>query len=377
MDHENNTKAGKPDTTFAPYQSVFSHKRIDKFRHFALTFTLLFLFWLLLSGHYDLFHISIGIFCCLLVSYSSSEFLFVHVGAGDSHLIILRLLTYVPWHLYQIIISNIYLAKLVFSPISRLNPHIIHYKTKLTNGLALVTYANSITLTPGTITIDLNDDTFYVHAIDSEVADDLLTGEMENRIEKVFQPVAHAKERASTMLAAEANNLIVKTIVRIFTPFIQIYGLYVIAHGHYSPGGGFQGGVILAASIILLALAFGLRKTISKVTERLTTMLCSCGVFIYGGIGLLCLLLGGNFLDYEKLDLFLKVGTPQARSLGILGVEIGVGIAVMACMISIFFDIAMAGELPDDPLEMTQKPVDTTPKDLLSENSLSEGTIDG
>jgi multicomponent Na+:H+ antiporter subunit B len=223
------------------------------------------------------------------------------------------------------------------------------YHTKLTNGLALVTFANSITLTPGTITIDLNEHTFYIHAIDNKVAEDLLTGEMENRVEKVFLPVAHAHERACTMLAAESNNLIVKTIVRLFTPFIQIYGLYVIAHGHYSPGGGFQGGVILAASIVLLALAFGLRRTMTKVTERLTTMLCSTGVFIYGGLGLLCLLLGGNFLDYEKLDLFLRVGAPQSRSLGILGVEIGVGIAVMACMTSIFFDIATAGELPDDP----------------------------
>ncbi|MCK5539984.1 MAG: Na(+)/H(+) antiporter subunit B [Deltaproteobacteria bacterium] len=372
MDNENTTTSNKPCAHQTSYHPVFSQRRLEQARHFSLSFILLFLFWLLLSGHYDIFHITIGIFCCLLVSYSSNDLLFVHVGAGDSHLIIPRLLTYIPWHLYQIIISNIYLAKLVFSPISRLNPHFVPYKTKLTNGLALVTYANSITLTPGTITIDLNDNTFYVHAIDSKVADDLLTGEMEDRIEKVFQPVAHTQERASTMLAAEADNLIVKTIVRVFTPFIQIYGLYVIAHGHYSPGGGFQGGVILAASIVLLALAFGLRRTMSKATEKLTTMLCSSGVFIYGGIGLLCLLLGGNFLDYEKLDLFLKVGIPQARSLGILGVEIGVGIAVMACMTSIFFDIATAGELPDEPSEMVIKP-----EDALSEDTIPEDTIDG
>ena len=292
-------------------------------------------------------------------------------------MIILRMIAYIPWHLYQIIISNFYLAKLVFSPISHLNPHFVPYPTKLTNGLALVTFANSITLTPGTITIELKDNTFYVHAIDSKVADDLLTGEMENRIEKVFQPLAHAKDRTSTMLAAEADNLIVKTVVRIFTPFIQIYGLYVIAHGHYSPGGGFQGGVILAASIVLLAMAFGLKRTMSKVTERLTTILCSSGVFIYGGIGLLCLLLGGNFLDYEKLDLFLKVGTPQARSLGILGVEIGVGVAVMACMTSIFFDIATAGELPDAPSETMQKTVETTQNDAIPENILEDTITDG
>jgi len=354
MDNESTANRTRRYTPYTFYP-VFRQRRLEQVRHFCLAFVLLFLFWLLLSGHYDPFHITIGIFCCLLVSYTSSDFLFVHVGADDTHLIIPRLLTYIPWHLYQIIISNIHLAKLVFSPLSRLKPRILPYQTKLTNGLALVTFANSITLTPGTITIDLDEHTFYIHAIDNKVANDLLTGEMENRIERVYLPVAHAHERSSAMLAAESNNLVVKTIVRLFTPFIQIYGLYVIAHGHYSPGGGFQGGVILAASIILLGLAFGIRKTMTRFTEKLTTMLCSTGVFIYCGLGLLCLLLGGNFLDYEKLDIFLNVGAPQSRSLGILGVEIGVGIAVMACMISIFFDIATAGELLNEPSQTATK----------------------
>ncbi len=352
MENERAGNRTKPYSPLTSYHPVFSQRRVEQVRHFSLAFVLLFLFWLLLSGHYDLFHVVIGIFCCLLVSYTSSEFLFVHVGAYDTRLIIPRLLTYIPWHLYQIIVSNIYLAKLVFSPLDRLNPRILPYQTKLTNGLALVTFANSITLTPGTITIDLDEHTFHVHAIDNKVAEDLLTGEMEDRIEKVFLPVAHAHDVARTMLAAESNNLVVKTIIRLFTPFIQIYGLYVIAHGHYSPGGGFQGGVILAASIVLLALAFGLRRTMTKVTERLTTILCSSGVLIYGGLGLLCLLLGGNFLDYEKLDILLKVGSPQSRSLGILGIEIGVGMAVMACMTSIFFDIATAGELTEEAPEL-------------------------
>ena len=367
MNNENPTTQTKPYAPLTSYHPVFSQRRLEQVRHFSLAFILFFLFWLLLSGHYDFFHISIGIFCCLLISYSSSDFLFVHVGADDTHLILPRLLTYIPWHLYQIFVSNIYLAKLVFSPLSRLNPRILPYPTKLTNGLALVTFANSITLTPGTITIDLDEHIFYVHAIDDKVADDLLTGEMENRVERVFLPVAHAHERARTTLAAESDNLIVKTVIRLFTPFIQIYGLYVIAHGHYSPGGGFQGGVILAGSTILLALAFGLRKTMTKVTEKITTMLCSTGVLIYGGLGLLCLLLGGNFLDYEKLDLFLKVGTPQARSLGILGVEIGVGIAVMACMTSIFYDIATGGELPEDASETAITSEDSAPEDTIDE----------
>ncbi|MCJ7615092.1 MAG: sodium:proton antiporter, partial [Desulfobacterales bacterium] len=78
-------------------------------------------------------------------------------------------------------------------------------------------------------------------------------------------------------------------------------------------------------------------------SERLNTILCSLGVFIYAGIGLLCIILGGNYLDYGALDQILHVGIAQARSLGILGVETGVGIAVMAVMLSIFLDIATGG----------------------------------
>jgi len=141
----------------------------------------------------------------------------------------------------------------------------------------------------------------------------------------------------------QSDDVIVKTLSRLLIPFMQIYALYVIAHGHYSPGGGFQGGVILGASIILLVITYGLDNTLRRMTERLNTILCSAGVLIYGGIGLLCLILGGNYLDYAELDQILHVGVAQARSLGILGVEVGVGLTVMAGMISIFFDISTGG----------------------------------
>jgi len=142
------------------------------------------------------------------------------------------------------------------------------------------------------------------------------------------------------MLTQAYENLIVKTVCRIMAPFIQIYALYVIAHGHYSPGGGFQGGVILTASLALIFLAFGQQAVVSRINHRLAIILCSFGVFIYAGIGLLCLISGGNFLDYAQLAPLLGVSVPKARSLGILGVEIGVGLAVMSAMYSIILDIA-------------------------------------
>lgn len=142
----------------------------------------------------------------------------------------------------------------------------------------------------------------------------------------------------------ESQDIIVKTMARLLTPFIVIYALYVIMHGHHSPGGGFQGGVILAASFVLLAISHGLDKMRQRLSEKVAGILASLGVFIYAGIGLLCLLLGGNYLDYGRLSKLLSVDPARARSLGILGVEIGVALAVMAVMCLIVFTIFSSEE---------------------------------
>lgn len=139
-------------------------------------------------------------------------------------------------------------------------------------------------------------------------------------------------------------DLIVKTTCRLIIPFIQIFALYVIAHGHYSPGGGFQGGVILGASMVLFAIAFDLRSAIRRMGERLTTFLCVLGVFIYAGTGALSMLFKKNYLDYNTLANILGVDPVSARSHGILIVEIGVGIAVMAVMVILYYILASAGK---------------------------------
>jgi len=138
-------------------------------------------------------------------------------------------------------------------------------------------------------------------------------------------------------------DLIIKTVCRFLIPFVQLFALYVIAHGHHSPGGGFQGGVILGASIILMALSHNLRAAIARLNEKLDGLLSATGVFIFAGVGALCVFLGVNFLDYAGLTAVLPVDPVQARSYGILAVEIGVGIAVMAVMICIHHNIASAG----------------------------------
>jgi multicomponent Na+:H+ antiporter subunit B len=140
------------------------------------------------------------------------------------------------------------------------------------------------------------------------------------------------------------HDLIIKTTCRMIIPFIQIFGLYVIAHGHHSPGGGFQGGVILGASVIIFAISHNLRSSTKRISEKTVVLLCTLGVFLYAATGGLCLLLGSNFLDYSALSSIFGVDPVSARSHGILLVEIGVGMSVMAVMISLYYNLASAGK---------------------------------
>ena len=134
----------------------------------------------------------------------------------------------------------------------------------------------------------------------------------------------------------EQESIIIKTLSRLLAPFIQLFGLYVIMHGHSSPGGGFQGGVILGASFILIAISHGKEEINKRFPLKMIYILPSVGVLIYGGIGVLCQLLGANFLDYGILPIDF-----EPRGMGMLGIEIGVGITVMAVMVSIFRDLIM------------------------------------
>ncbi|MCP4752810.1 MAG: Na(+)/H(+) antiporter subunit B [Proteobacteria bacterium] len=139
-------------------------------------------------------------------------------------------------------------------------------------------------------------------------------------------------------------DLVIKTTCRLVIPFIQLFALYVIAHGHHSPGGGFQGGVILGAAIILFAISHDLRTTMNRISERISALLSAAGVFLYAGTGMVCLLLGAAFLDYSALAPLLGSDSVMSRSHGILIVEIGVGLAVMAVMIWLYYNISSAGK---------------------------------
>ncbi len=140
------------------------------------------------------------------------------------------------------------------------------------------------------------------------------------------------------------HDVIIRTVCRFLVPFIQLFALYVIAHGHHSPGGGFQGGVILGASYIVLALSHNMKEALARMGERVYSTFSVVGVSVYAGTGALCLLLGSNFLDYAALSHLFPVDRVAARSLGIFLVEVGVGIAVMATMASIYYNLSSEGK---------------------------------
>lgn len=138
-------------------------------------------------------------------------------------------------------------------------------------------------------------------------------------------------------------DLIIKTVCRILIPFIQIYAMYVVAHGDFSPGGGFQGGVIFGSSLILLAISYDLKTLVKRIKEKVLGIYAAVGVLVYVGIAVICMLMGGNFLDYSKLEPLISIEGHSIRALGMLGIEIGVGIAVTAVMAIIYINIVSEG----------------------------------
>lgn len=143
------------------------------------------------------------------------------------------------------------------------------------------------------------------------------------------------------------EDLIIKTAVRLMVPFIQLFGLYVIVHGHYSPGGGFQGGVILGAAFILLALAYGLKASQEFMTVKINAILGNLGAAIFIGVGALCAIFGGLFLDYSALDVLIPLGPIEWRSFGIFLVEVGVGLTVMSIMVLLYWNLSSGGAMDE------------------------------
>ncbi|MDN4501598.1 Na(+)/H(+) antiporter subunit B [Alteromonadaceae bacterium BrNp21-10] len=133
---------------------------------------------------------------------------------------------------------------------------------------------------------------------------------------------------------------VLRIVSKILIPLILLFAFYVQFHGEYGPGGGFQAGVIFAAGIILYTMLYGLNKAMEVIKPSVLRILCAFGVFIYGSTGVVSMLSGGNFLDYSVLASDPIIG----QHLGILVIELGVGITIAAGMILIFFAFSHQAE---------------------------------
>jgi multicomponent Na+:H+ antiporter subunit E len=146
------------------------------------TFIVMAGFWILMSGMFDAFHLILGLLCCLLIAFLSADLLF-----GPEFQVrfrqVLGMSLYLPWLFWQILLSNLQVAYIVLNPrmLEMIDPQLVRFRTRLQGSFARVTLAQSITLTPGTITVNLDNDEFTVYALTAAAAADL-PGEMEERL---------------------------------------------------------------------------------------------------------------------------------------------------------------------------------------------------
>lgn len=131
-------------------------------------------------------------------------------------------------------------------------------------------------------------------------------------------------------------SVVVVTFVRILTPLVQLFALYVLAYGHYGPGGGFQAGVIFGSVFILYALIFGAETARQVMPAWVRRSALAGGVLLYAGVGVAGILFGGRYLNYSVL----AHDPTHGQHLGILLIEFGVGTTVAAAMTTIFFVFA-------------------------------------
>ena len=160
----------------------------------VLQYFILFAFWLILSGHYQAKYIIIGALAAGLVTFLTNDLFYSTLRYGEhveikTRLILLQLvrfLAYIPWLLGQIVLANIQVACLVINPKMPIEPVLFLFKTQMRKGMSQVTLANSITLTPGTITVSLENGNYIIHTLKLPLAQSLADAVMQNKVARVY-----------------------------------------------------------------------------------------------------------------------------------------------------------------------------------------------
>lgn len=155
---------------------------------FVVTWLVLAAFWIALSGYFDPIHLTFGFVSVTLVSAVSSRYFAEGASLRRESLGLLRIVGYAPWLLWQILIANVDVLLRVVG-LRPLAPRMVRFKPHLESDFGRVTLANSITLTPGTVTVEVEEDgTFIVHAISHEAAEGVLDGRMAERVRLLEGP---------------------------------------------------------------------------------------------------------------------------------------------------------------------------------------------
>ncbi len=152
---------------------------------FLITALSMFLFWILLSGEFTFILITSGIVASLIVAYLSHD---MFIGKADLKTEtgrVLKFIKYLPWLLWEIILANFEIAYLVLSPKLKIDPQLVRFKPDVRTNLGIVTLAHSITLTPGTVTVEANRKEFVVHAIWQKSAESIIGGEMQRKVKEI------------------------------------------------------------------------------------------------------------------------------------------------------------------------------------------------
>ena len=152
---------------------------------FLITTIVMFAFWILLSGEFTFILITSGVVASLITAYLSHD---IFVGKADLKTEtgrVFKFIVYIPWLLWEIILANVEIAYLVLNPKPLIDPQLVHFKNDLKTDLGIVTLAHSITLTPGTVTVDANREEFVIHAIWQKSADGIIGGEMQQKVKKI------------------------------------------------------------------------------------------------------------------------------------------------------------------------------------------------
>ncbi|MEC8044079.1 MAG: Na+/H+ antiporter subunit E [Verrucomicrobiota bacterium] len=166
--------------------------------YFIIIFFLLFLNWVIFSGKFDAFHLGLGLISCAVVTWISHDLLF----EDRKKSILARIkeawmfIKYVPWITWEVVKANMHVFKLAMTKAGyeEMSPRVVTFETYLKTDFAKFVLANSITLTPGTITMLIRGDVFHIHTMSQFLEDDLLTGAIERKVAEVFEPEVLSKK---------------------------------------------------------------------------------------------------------------------------------------------------------------------------------------